>query len=185
MVPALLLVGLSSNSEVLSPYFNLIWSMDMLGRLSYTRVHWHSWLCICCWCGAGRKFQLHWHFLCGLSKLWIFLCLALDEKWLRWKNGCATAVVIRKVSPFHPVLSTGTKFFCNKLNEDIIIPKRVLEDPNLCLLILPVDGSFLWRKRATFWDPCYGCSSAVSSYPHFVLSVSFLRSAFNQPVSQC
>lgn len=44
---------------------------------------------------------------------------------LSWmKNGCAATVVIGKVSPLHPILNTRTKFFCDKLHEDIIIQKN-------------------------------------------------------------
>lgn len=81
--------------------------------------------------------------------LWLIEVVDVVLSWM--KNVCAATAVVAKVFPFHFILNTRTKFFCNKLHEDIITPKKikVLGGPNLCLLILPGDG----RNRATTLGP--------------------------------
>lgn len=89
-----------------------------------------------CWVDEAAP-HLHWHccftFAVGVVQGEHFSCIdivfvAYQSRGcgsiLPWiKNGCVATVVIGKDFPFHLILNTRTKFFRNKLHEDIIIPK--------------------------------------------------------------
>lgn len=115
-----------------------------------------------CWVDEAAP-HLHWHccftFAVGVVHGEHFSCIDIFfvayqscgcGSILPWmKNGCAATVVIGKGFPFHLILNTRTKFFRNKLHEDIIIPKSKgpWRSKSLCLLICPGDGSSLQRNR--------------------------------------
>lgn len=72
---------------------------------------------------------------------------------LSWmKNYCAAAVVTGKVFPLHLVWNTRTKFFCNKLHEDIITKKMSLKVQIFNPAMMSSDGSFLWMNRVTILE---------------------------------
>lgn len=144
MVPTLSLVGLPSYSKVLCPYFNLIWSTDLLGRLSCSLcslallvVH-----LLLLWCREKISIALRFF-------LWLIKVVAIPLSYLGWKM----AVLLLLLEKFLP----STLFWIQEQNSSVINCMRISSDKkksprrskSLCLLILPGDGSFLWRKRAT------------------------------------
>lgn len=179
MVPTLLLVGLPSYSKVLSPYFNLIWSTDLLGRLSCSLcslallvVH-----LLLLWCREKISIALTF-------SLWLIKVVAIPLSCLGWKM----AVLLLLLEKFLP----STLFWIQEQNSSVINcmrtssdKKYVLEGPNLSACWYShVMGVSSGGRELPLWEPSYVSNSDLSSYPHFVLSVSFLQSAVNKHASK-
>lgn len=111
MVPALLHGGSPGYSDVLSPYFSLIWCIEVSGKLSYSVFM--------------DMVLVHMQFLCTFGCIGTFFAAYQRCEFssiMAWvKKGFVASVVTGHTFFSCLTLNTRTKFLCNNLHEHITV----------------------------------------------------------------